>query len=174
MGGENRSPLWAMKLFFEYHAASCDLIQNVFYLVRLAGYPNNNIQIETSVWTRFCWHHAWLELSPRGVRHLQILLLLSRHIRAAHHVPLTRYANNSSWACAGNASFPRLASPICITTRASRTCRDDVSGSLTNGFLWSRWRGKRSRHSRCMRNPQFCVSGKRPIVPHYHIPTHMR
>ena len=23
--------------------------------------------------------------------------------------------------------------------------------------------GKRSRHSRCMRNPQFCVSGKRPI-----------
>ena len=35
-------------------------------------------------------------------------------------------------------------------------------GSLTSGFLRSRWRGKRSRHSRCMRNPQFCVSGKRP------------
>ena len=34
--------------------------------------------------------------------------------------------------------------------------------SLTSGFLWSRWRGKRSRHSRRMRNPQFCVSGKRP------------
>ena len=27
-----------------------------------------------------------------------------------------------------------------------------------------RWRGKRSRHSRRMRNPQFCVSGKRPIA----------
>ena len=25
------------------------------------------------------------------------------------------------------------------------------------------WRGKRSRHSRCMRNPQFHVSGKRPM-----------
>ena len=34
--------------------------------------------------------------------------------------------------------------------------------SLTSGFLWSRWRGKRSRHPRRMRNPQFCVSGKRP------------
>ena len=35
--------------------------------------------------------------------------------------------------------------------------------SLTSGFLWSRWRGKRSRHSRCMCSPQFCLSGKRPI-----------
>ena len=47
------------------------------------------------------------------------------------------------------------------------TCVTHVSwcmpGSLTSGFLWSRWRGKRSRHSRCMRNPQFCVSGKRPM-----------
>ena len=39
-----------------------------------------------------------------------------------------------------------------------------MPGSLTNGFLWSRWRGKRSRHFRCMRNPQFCVSGKRSIA----------
>ena len=31
--------------------------------------------------------------------------------------------------------------------------------SLTCGFLWSRWRGKRSRHSRCVRNPQ-SVKGK--------------
>ena len=38
-----------------------------------------------------------------------------------------------------------------------------MSGSLTRGFHWSRWRGKRSRHSRRMRNPQFYVSGKRPI-----------
>ena len=35
---------------------------------------------------------------------------------------------------------------------------------LTSGFLWSRWRGKRSRHSRYMRNPQYCLSGKRPMV----------
>ena len=37
-------------------------------------------------------------------------------------------------------------------------------GSLTSSFLWSRWRGKRSRNSWRMRNPQFDVSGKRPIT----------
>ena len=30
-----------------------------------------------------------------------------------------------------------------------------MSGSLTSSFLWSRWQGKRSWHSRCMRNPDF-------------------
>ena len=36
-----------------------------------------------------------------------------------------------------------------------------MPGSLTSGFLLSRWRGKRSWHFRRMRNPQFYVSGKR-------------
>ena len=40
-----------------------------------------------------------------------------------------------------------------------------MSGSLTSGFLWNRWRGKRSRHCRRMCNPHFYGSGKRPIVP---------
>ena len=39
-----------------------------------------------------------------------------------------------------------------------------IPGSLTSGFLWSRWRGKRPRYFRRMRNPQFYVSGKRPII----------
>ena len=38
-----------------------------------------------------------------------------------------------------------------------------MPGSLTSGFLWSRWRAKRSRHSLHMRNPQFYVSGKWPM-----------
>ena len=38
-----------------------------------------------------------------------------------------------------------------------------MSGALISGFLWSRWRGKHTRPSRRMRNPQFYVSGKRPI-----------
>ena len=38
------------------------------------------------------------------------------------------------------------------------TCVTHVSGSLTHSG------GKRSRHSQRMRNPQFCVSGKRPIL----------
>ena len=36
-----------------------------------------------------------------------------------------------------------------------------MPGSLTSSLLWSRRQGKRSRHSRRMRNPQFYVSGKR-------------
>ena len=50
----------------------------------------------------------------------------------------------------------------------SGTCVSHVPwcmpGSLTKGFLWIRWQGKRSRHSRLMRNPQFCVSFERPIA----------
>ena len=38
-----------------------------------------------------------------------------------------------------------------------------MPGSLNSVFLWSRWRGKRSRHSWRMRNPKFYVSGNRPI-----------
>ena len=34
-----------------------------------------------------------------------------------------------------------------------------MPGSLTGGFVWSRWREKRSQHSRRMRKPQFSVSG---------------
>ena len=41
-----------------------------------------------------------------------------------------------------------------------------MSRSLTSGFLWSRWRGLRYRHSLRMRNPQFYVSVKRPMVYH--------
>ena len=39
-----------------------------------------------------------------------------------------------------------------------------MPGSITSGFLWSRWRGKRARYFRLMRNPQFYVSGKGPIT----------
>ena len=38
-----------------------------------------------------------------------------------------------------------------------------MPGSLTCVFLWSWWRGKRSRHSRCMHNPECYVSGKRSV-----------
>ena len=66
-------------------------------------------------------------------------------------------------ACAGNAGNvfpidPDMHHGTCLTHVP--WC---MSGSLTSGFLWNRLRGKRSRHSRRMRNPQFCVSGKRPI-----------
>ena len=39
-----------------------------------------------------------------------------------------------------------------------------IPGSLTSGYLRRRWRGKRPRHSRRTRNPQFYVSRKNPIL----------
>ena len=49
-----------------------------------------------------------------------------------------------------------------------------IPGSLTStSFLLSRWRGKRSRHSRRMRNPQFCVSGKRPMEWYWTVRRHL-
>ena len=56
---------------------------------------------------------------------------------------------------------------VCDPDKHHGTCITRVPwcmpGLLTSGFLRSRWRGKRSRHSRCMRKPQFYVSGKRPM-----------
>ena len=38
-----------------------------------------------------------------------------------------------------------------------------MPGSIISAFLWSRWRGKHSRHSQRLRNPQFYASVKRPM-----------
>ena len=56
-------------------------------------------------------------------------------------------------------SDPDMHHGTCVTHAA--WC---MSGLLTSGSLWNRWLEKRSRHSRRMRNPQFCVSGKRTML----------
>ena len=83
------------------------------------------------------------------------------------HGPLTRYVKLQVAHAPGMPGTfsppPRVSDP----DMHHGTCVTHVPwcmlGSLTCGFLWSRWRGKRSRHSRRMRNPQFYLSGKRPI-----------
>ena len=97
---------------------------------------------------------------------LHITWIIKQH-RCSIHGPLARYAKlrvRMRREC--RERFPRhrgWAIPTCITARASRTCRDAcrdheqaVSFEIGGG-------GKRSRHSRRMRNLQFYVSGKRPI-----------
>ena len=83
------------------------------------------------------------------------------------HGPLTRYAK---FRVAHAPGMPGTFSPpprVSDPDMHHGTCVTHVPwcmlGSLTSGFLWSRWRGKRSRHSRRMRNPQFYLSGKRPM-----------
>ena len=57
----------------------------------------------------------------------------------------------------------KLAIPACIMAPAVTYVPWCMPGSLSRGFLWRRRCGKRTRHSRRMRNPQFYVSGKRPM-----------
>ena len=54
--------------------------------------------------------------------------------------------------------------PACITERAWRTCRDACRDRKLVVSFGVGGEGKRSRHSRCMRNPQRYVSDKRPMV----------
>ena len=83
------------------------------------------------------------------------------------HGPLTRYVKlRVAHAPGMPGTFfppPRVSDPgmhhgTCVTRVP--WC---MPGSLTGGFFWSRWRGKRSRHSRRMRNQQFYLSGNRSM-----------
>ena len=97
-----------------------------------------------------------------------ILQLLMWGLQVSFHGPVTRYPKLRVAHAPGNPGTlsppPRLSDPdmhhgTCVTPVP--WC---MPSSLTGGFLWSRWRGKRSRHSRRMHKLQFCVSGKRPMT----------
>ena len=78
------------------------------------------------------------------------------------HEPLNRYAKLGM---PGTFSPPPRVSDIDMH---HGTCVTHVpwymTGLLASSFLWSRRCEKGSRHSRRMRNPQFCVSDKRAIA----------
>ena len=84
-----------------------------------------------------------------------------------HHGPLARYVTLRAAHAPGMpgtfSPLPHVSDPGIHHGTCVRHVPWCMPGSLTSGFLWSRWRGKRSRHSRRMRNPQFYVSGKRPM-----------
>ena len=78
--------------------------------------------------------------------------------KVRRHGPLARYVK--LWV----AHVPGMPGTFSPPLRVSNpSMHHGMLGSLTSGFLWSWWWGKRSRHSRRMRNPQFYVSGKKPI-----------
>ena len=88
-----------------------------------------------------------------------------RVVRTVYHRPHTRCAKlRVVYAPGMSGTFsvpPRVSDPDIHQGTHVPWC---LPGSLTSDFLWSQWRGKRSRHSRCMRKQQFSVFGKRPIV----------
>ena len=81
--------------------------------------------------------------------------------------PLTRYVTLGVAHAPGMPgafpALPRVSDPDMHHDTCVTHVPGCMQGSLTSRFRWSRWRGKRCRHSRRMRNPHFYVSGKRPI-----------
>ena len=113
--------------------------------------------------TRKAYHH----LFGRCLHFLLIKLSSSRTQSSAVNGSLARYVKlRVAHAPGMPGTFsppPRVSDPdmhhgTCVTHVP--WC---IPGSPTSGFRHSRWRGKRFRHSRPMRNPEFYVSGKRPI-----------
>ena len=103
------------------------------------------------------WSHCCHEISPKPhklSRFSDTAFTIHWHFTpcdmTSWHRPLTRYEKLRVAHAPGMSGTFSPPLPTCM------------SGLLTSGFLWSRWRGKLSRHSRRMPNPQFYVSGKRP------------
>ena len=85
-------------------------------------------------------------------------------VTSVGHGPLTRYVKlrvapapemPGTFSPPPRVSDPDMDHGMCVTHVS--WC---MPGSLTGGFLRNRWWGKRSQHSRCLRNRQFYVSGK--------------
>ena len=101
------------------------------------------------------YHETWLETSQTVCQYLWSAWALARNVKLrvalAPRMPGTF------------SPPPRVINPdmhhdTCVTHVPWCMPR-----SLTSGDLWSGWQRKCSRHSRRMRNPQFYVTGKRPI-----------
>ena len=85
--------------------------------------------------------------------------------RLANYGALTRYAKLRAVHAPGMPGTFSRPAWISNSDMHQVTCiKACMLGSLTSGFLWSWWRGKRFRHSGRMRSPQIYVSGKRPII----------
>ena len=80
---------------------------------------------------------------------------------------LTRYQKIVGCACTANAGNVSPLPRVSNSDMHHGTCVKHVAWCmsilLTSGFIWSRWREERSRHSRRMRKPRFYVSGKRSM-----------
>ena len=119
-----------------------------------------------------CWKHTLIQilifiaakyyiLSTSFTSFIVVILEVSDHGPLAGYVKLQ---------VAHAPGMPVTFSPpprVCDPDMHHGTCETRVplcmTGSLTSGFIWSRWRGQRYWHSRFMRNPQLYVSGKRPM-----------
>ena len=95
-------------------------------------------------------------------------VITSIHCISLTNGPLTRYAK--LWVAHAPGMLGMFSPPPRVSDPDTHhgTCVTHVPwcmlGLLTSGFLWSWWQRKWCQHSQRMRNPQFCVSGKRPML----------
>ena len=124
------------------------------------------------------WKIARQDINHEG-RRIWVCCCILLHSKKSWFISLRRLASWNQWAswqvrkiagcaCAGNAGTfsppQRINDPDMHHGTYVTHVLWCVPGSLTSIFLWSRCREKCSRHSRRTRNPQFYVSGKRPMV----------
>ena len=128
-------------------------------------------------WVKWCAIYIGVAFSPSMNRiTINSLTKISDHYHTAplaqrgwgsFNGPLTRYLKlRDAHAPGMPGTFPppsRVSDPDMHHGTCVTHVPWSMPGSLISGFLWNRWRGKRSRHSRRMRNTHFYVSGKRPM-----------
>ena len=118
----------------------------------------NNNSVALFPWQMSSWHQLRVTPASRKI------------IYPGHHVhgPLARYNKLRVAHVPGMpgtfSSPPRVSDPDMNHGTCVMHVPWCIPGSLTSGFLLGRWRVKRSRYSRRMRNPQFYLSGKRPMM----------
>ena len=92
--------------------------------------------------------------------------LITIYAKLCQHGPLARYVYfcglRMRRECRERSPPPRLSDPDMYQGTCVAHVPGCIPGSMTSGFLLSRWRGKRSRHSRRMRNPQFTYLVRSP------------
>ena len=125
--------------------------------------------------TRFSWWYArainihstyvlcnitWIiRIIQSWIYHWMFWCFLCVSIQHFTHGPLDRYVKLRVVHAPGMPGTLSPSSRVTDPDMHQGTCVTHVPkcmpGSLTSCVLWNRWRKKRSRHSRCMRNPQF-------------------
>ena len=103
---------------------------------------------------RYCFTHDWLFVDNPHLELAQLASYQMRKIVGCASGGMPGAFSPPTWV-----SDPGMHRGTCVTHVP--WC---MPGLLIRGSLWSRWWEKRSQHHRCMRNPQFCVSVKRPVA----------
>ena len=107
----------------------------------------------TSISPENLYHNVW-RIEGRN----QESRMLMNNDFAQFHGPLTRYSKLRVTHVPGMPGTFSL-----LPTFKETAIQRDARAVMHVGILDPPWRGKLPRHSRRMRNPRFCVSGKRPM-----------